>query len=212
MHALLFILNALFTLVVVAFLLRVIMPLVRADFRNPIGEAVLKVTNPLVLPLRRALPPARRLDPAAIVALLLVQFLKTAVLMLVAGGGINVTGVLVGGLHGLVILVVQFYFYADPDVCAAELVRRRRAQPRGADPRAHLRAAAGADPARDPAARRARPLRAVPDDRPAGPADAAALTRRAEPMPVLRRAGADWLLDVRVQPRARADGIRRGDG
>lgn len=112
MHALLFILNALFTLVVVAFLLRVIMPLVRADFRNPIGEAVLKVTNPLVLPLRRALPPARRLDPAAIVALLLVQFLKTAVLMLVAGGGINVTGVLVGGLHGLVILVVQFYFYA----------------------------------------------------------------------------------------------------
>lgn len=112
MHALLFILNTLFTLVVVAFLLRVILPLVRADFRNPFGEAVLKVTNPLVLPLRRALPPARRLDPAAIIALLLVQFAKTAVLMLVAGGGFNVATVLVAGLHGLVIFILQFYFYA----------------------------------------------------------------------------------------------------
>jgi YggT family protein len=112
MHALLFVLNALFTLVVVAFLLRVIMPLVRADFRNPFGEAVLKVTNPLVLPLRRVLPPARRLDPAAVIALLLVQLVKTAVLRLVAGGGFDLAAVLVSGLLGLVILIVQFYFYA----------------------------------------------------------------------------------------------------
>jgi YggT family protein len=112
MQALLYILNALFTLVVIAFLLRVVLPLVRADFRNPIGGAVLKLTNPLVLPLRRALPPGRRLDPAALLALLIVQFAKTAVLMLVLGGGIDVAAVLVEGLHGLVVLVVQFYFYA----------------------------------------------------------------------------------------------------
>lgn len=112
MHALLFILNALFTLVVVTFLLRVIMPLVRADFRNPFGEAVLKVTNPLVLPLRRALPPARRLDPASVIALLVVQLVKTALLQLVAGGGLSAASVLAAGLLGLVVLVVQFYFYA----------------------------------------------------------------------------------------------------
>lgn len=112
MQALLFILNALFTLVVVAFLLRVILPLVRADFRNPFGEAVLKVTDPLVLPLRRTLPPARRLDAASVIALLIVQFLKTALLQLVASGSVNVASVLVAGLLGLVILIVQFYFYA----------------------------------------------------------------------------------------------------
>ena len=112
MHALLFILNALLTLVVVAFLLRVILPLVRADFRNPIGEAVLKVTDPLVLPLRRTLPPSRRLDPAPVIALLIVQLAKTALLELVAGGGVNLASVLVAGLLGLVILLAQFYFYA----------------------------------------------------------------------------------------------------
>ncbi|HEX9208797.1 MAG TPA: YggT family protein [Steroidobacteraceae bacterium] len=112
MDALLYVLNALFTLVVVAFLLRVIMPLVRADFRNPFGAAILKVTNPLVLPLRRVLPPARRVDPASIVALLVVQFLRTAALQLLVGGNLAVASVLVAGLLGLLVLVVQFYFYA----------------------------------------------------------------------------------------------------
>jgi len=58
MQALLYIIDALVTLVVIAFLLRVLMPIVRADFRNPIGQAVLALTDPLVRPLRRVLPPA----------------------------------------------------------------------------------------------------------------------------------------------------------
>ena len=60
MQALLFILNTLLTLIVVAYLLRVLMPMVRADFRNPIGQAVLTLTNPLVLPLRRILPASKK--------------------------------------------------------------------------------------------------------------------------------------------------------
>jgi YggT family protein len=112
MQALLFILNALFTLVVIAFLLRVLMPLVRADFRNPFGEAVLKVTNPLVLPLRRYLPPGKRLDPSTLVALLVVQFAGTALLRAVAGGGFQLEAVLLGGLYGLLHTVLQFYFFA----------------------------------------------------------------------------------------------------
>jgi YggT family protein len=110
--ALYFVLNTLLTLVVVVFLMRVLMPLVRADFRNPVGEAVLKITNPLVLPLRRAIRPGRRIDIASIVALLIVQFLKTIVLLLVRGATPRADIVLYAGLFGLVVLVIQFYFYA----------------------------------------------------------------------------------------------------
>jgi len=110
--ALYFILNTLLTLVVVVFLLRVLIPLVRADFRNPVGEAVLKITNPLVLPLRRAIRPGRRVDVASIVALLIVQFAKAIVLLLVRGAALRPDVVLVAGLFGLVVLVIQFYFYA----------------------------------------------------------------------------------------------------
>jgi YggT family protein len=112
MAALLFIVDALLTLVVVAFLLRVLMPVVRADFRNPIGQAVLQFTNPLVMPLRKLLPPAGRIDVASVVALLVVQLAKTAVLRLVAGAGLAFVPLLVGGLHDLARTVLQFYFVA----------------------------------------------------------------------------------------------------
>jgi YggT family protein len=112
MAALLFILDALLTLVVVAFLLRLLMPLVRADFRNPIGQAVLQFTTPLVRPLRKLLPPAGRVDLASVAALLLVQLAKTAVLRLMAGGGLAPGATMLRAIHDLASTVLQFYFVA----------------------------------------------------------------------------------------------------
>ena len=112
MAAILFILDALVTLAVVAFLLRVVMPLVRADFRTPLGEAVLRFTSPLVMPLRKVLKPAGRLDIASIAALLLVQFVGTVVLRLVAGGEFDFGPVVVRALFDLGRTVLQFYTVA----------------------------------------------------------------------------------------------------
>jgi len=110
MTALLFVFDALLTLVVVAFLLRVLMPLARADFRSPIGQAVLRFTSPVVMPLRRLLPPAGRVDLASIVALLIVQLAKGLVLRLVAGGGLAVVSLVPWALRDLGRTVLQFYF------------------------------------------------------------------------------------------------------
>lgn len=112
MQALLFIVDTLFQLLVVAFLLRVLLPLVRADFRNPIGQAIFRVTDPLVLPLRRAIPPAGRVDLASIIALVLVQLAGTALVRLIAGAGLEPLGLLVQGLVGLLRTVLDFYFFA----------------------------------------------------------------------------------------------------
>lgn len=109
MRALLFVLDTLIAFVVVAFLLRVLMPLVRADFRSPIGQAVLKVTDPLVMPLRKVLPPVGRLDTASIVAVLLVQLAGTALLRLVVGYGLDPGVLLVSALRSLLHTVLQFY-------------------------------------------------------------------------------------------------------
>jgi YggT family protein len=110
MSAILYVLNALFTLVLVAFLLRVLLPLVDAGFRNPIGQAVLKVTDPLVLPLRRVFKPVGRVDIAAIVALVLVQLVATALLLGVGGASpLALPIVLLQALFALLDLVLQFY-------------------------------------------------------------------------------------------------------
>ncbi len=112
MAAVLFILNALLTLVVVAFLLRAVMPLVGADFRNPLGQAVLKFTDPLVRPLRRVLGPVRRVDVASIVAVLLVQFAGTTLLRLVAGAGFTLSVTLVMALKMLAQTVLSLFSVA----------------------------------------------------------------------------------------------------
>src|SRR3989304_3888853 len=64
MDALTFIVDSVLTLAVYAFLLRLLLTIVRADFRNPLSQAILALTNWLVLPLRRILPPVGRGAPA----------------------------------------------------------------------------------------------------------------------------------------------------
>ena len=45
-----------------------LLPLARADARNQLSQAVIRLTNPLVLPLRKLLPPIGKVDTASIVA------------------------------------------------------------------------------------------------------------------------------------------------
>lgn len=80
MDAIHFLVDTAFTFLVYAFLLRLLLQVVRADFRNPLSQAVLALTNWLVLPLRKVLPSVGRFDTASLVALLAVQFAATLVL------------------------------------------------------------------------------------------------------------------------------------
>ena len=112
MQALIYIVDALITLVVIAFLLRALFPVIRADFRNPIGQAVLRVTDPLVLPLRRVLRPAGRVDVAAIAALVIVQIVGTVLVFGLAGAPMSAALIVSEALRQLARTVLQFYFFA----------------------------------------------------------------------------------------------------
>jgi YggT family protein len=113
MEAIRYIISALLWLVFFAFLLRVILQFVRADFRNPISQAVLRVTNPLVLPLRRVIPPIGKVDLASVVALLLVQLGAICIELWVNGVGIPPAGPLLQlMLIELARRILQFYLVA----------------------------------------------------------------------------------------------------
>jgi len=72
-HALVFILNAVLGIYTAAVILRFLMQQVRADFYNPLAQAVMKATNPLLLPLRRVIRPWNRIDLASLVLAVLLQ-------------------------------------------------------------------------------------------------------------------------------------------
>jgi YggT family protein len=83
MDAIIFIVRTLLqVLLVTVFILRVLLPLVRADSRNQLSQAVIRLTNPLVIPLRRVLPPIGKIDTASVVAVFIVQAASAAVLWL----------------------------------------------------------------------------------------------------------------------------------
>jgi len=77
---LVYILQSLIDLYLVTFVLRLAMQWVRADFRNPIVQFVLTVTNPLVAPLRRMIPPLYKIDTATLIVYLALQLIAVTAL------------------------------------------------------------------------------------------------------------------------------------
>jgi YggT family protein len=113
MEAIRYIIDTLLWLLTLAFLLRLLFQLVRADFRDPMADALVRVTNWLVLPLRRLLPPIRKVDTATVVAVLLIASVRTFVE--IALGGESVTDWVLF-LHISVVdlldLVLRVYLFA----------------------------------------------------------------------------------------------------
>lgn len=88
MSAIIFIVETLLTLTLFVFLLRLFLQWARADFRNPVSQAVVRLTNPLVMPLRRILPPVGKIDTASVVAVLIVAFVEVAIVFALRGLGV----------------------------------------------------------------------------------------------------------------------------
>jgi YggT family protein len=112
--ALYFIVEILVGLYQVVLLLRLLMQLTRADFRNPVAHAVLQLTDPLILPLRRVLPSVRRVDSASVAAILIVTIAKVWLLQLVLlGNGLPGLATLVNLVpRDIVDLVLKTYLYS----------------------------------------------------------------------------------------------------
>jgi YggT family protein len=77
------------------------------------ADALVRVTNWLVIPLRRILPPVRKVDTATVLSVLLIAALRTLIDMVLSGESIGDWGVF---LHitvvGLLDLVLRVYLFA----------------------------------------------------------------------------------------------------
>ena len=108
-----YLIQTVLSLYMLAMLLRFLLQLVRADFYNPISQFLVKVTNPLVIPLRRVIPGFAGLDMASLLLALLLQIASIAALVIIKYQAIPSPGLLlVGGLLGVIGLLVNIYFFA----------------------------------------------------------------------------------------------------
>src|ERR1700736_653730 len=113
MDAIRYIVDTLLWLLLLAFVLRLLFQWVRADFRDPMADAIVRVTNWLIMPLRKVLPPIGLTDTAMVLAVLLVAGARTFILMALAGGRFgDVLVFLRITLNYLVGLVRNVYLFA----------------------------------------------------------------------------------------------------
>jgi YggT family protein len=89
MEAIRYIVDTLLWLLTLAFLLRLLFQWVRANFRDPMADAIVRMTNWLILPLRRVLPPIGKIDTATVVSVLAVASLRTFAVLALAGQGVG---------------------------------------------------------------------------------------------------------------------------
>jgi YggT family protein len=109
--ALIFIIQAFAHLFLLILLLRFWMPWFRADFRNPIAQGILRLTSPLVIPVRRVVPPIGRLDTATVIVAFAIQYLTIWIILalrsVAAGiGPIALTSIIDLGMLSLRLFIV----------------------------------------------------------------------------------------------------------
>lgn len=111
--AALFLVKALFDLYIFALLLRFLFQLVRADFFNPISQAIVKVTNPPLLPLRKWVPGFRGLDMACLLVIALVCWTKLMITFgLVFKSFPFIPGFLLWSIGDIINSVINLFFFA----------------------------------------------------------------------------------------------------
>jgi YggT family protein len=112
MDAIRYIVDTLLWLLTLAFVLRLLFQWVRADFRDPMADAIVRVTNWLIMPLRKVLPPVGKVDTATVVAVIAVALLRTFVAIALGGGAFGNVVLLVQltalDLAGLVLRIYLF--------------------------------------------------------------------------------------------------------
>jgi YggT family protein len=125
-YAITFIFNILSFLFVARFLLQAC----RVDFYNPISQSFIRVTDPLLKPLRAIIPGFRNLDIAAFLAAVLMNVLLIVILSGIAGqyAG-NPLQLLATGVIQVTLLIIRIFWWSILIVIVASFIAPGSAHP-----------------------------------------------------------------------------------
>ncbi len=108
----LFLVNIFFSLCIFVILLRIILQFFRANVNNPICQMVAKMSNPVVLPLRKILPRVSSIDVASVIVLFLIEIIKFMVLGLMQGILLGLIPCILMSITDILIQTIDIFFYA----------------------------------------------------------------------------------------------------
>jgi YggT family protein len=107
-----FLITTLFSLYIVAVMLRFLLGAVRADFYNPVSQFLVRITNPVLAPMRKIIPSAGKYDTSALLLMLLLQIVSLVLMVLLRGSSVSIVALLLFAVAELVLLLINIFIFS----------------------------------------------------------------------------------------------------
>lgn len=107
-----FLLDVIFGLFIGAVMLRLFLQWARADFYNPLSQAIVKLTNPVLRPLRRFIPALGRIDTASVVLVVVLQMFAVWLKIALVGASAGIGAIAVFALAEIVSKAIYIFMFA----------------------------------------------------------------------------------------------------
>ena len=111
-NALLFLVDTAFGLYIIAVLLRFVLQASGGSFYNPIAQFLVRITDPVLRPMRMVIPRWGQFDMAAVVVMLILAFLNIEAVLLLIGIEARIGSIIVWSLFKVVALGCNLYFFS----------------------------------------------------------------------------------------------------
>jgi len=107
-----FLITTLFSLYILAVMLRFLLGAVRADFYNPVSQFLVRITNPVLAPMRKIIPSVGKYDTSALLLMLLLQIVSLVLMVLLRGSSVSIMALLLFAVAELVLLLINIFIFS----------------------------------------------------------------------------------------------------
>ena len=98
-----------------AVLLRFLLQVAKADFYNPVSQAVIKITDPMIRILRTVIPGYKGIDVSSLVLAFVIEAVAICTLIILYGeniSNIGYTNIVTWAFAGVILIIIKIYYYA----------------------------------------------------------------------------------------------------
>lgn len=107
-----FLISAVFSLYIGAVLIRMLLGFARANFHNPLSQVLVKITNPVLAPMRRFIPAIGKIDTSAVLLAFILTIIKTGLIFLLSHGVINLPQIFLFSVGDIIKTIIYIYIFA----------------------------------------------------------------------------------------------------
>ena len=107
-----FLVQAIFSLYIGAVVIRLLLGFTRANFNNPLSQFLVRVTNPVLVPMRRFIPSIGKIDTSAVILAYGLTVIKVSLLYLIIRGAIMFPESLLIAMGELIKTIIWIYIIA----------------------------------------------------------------------------------------------------